>query len=246
MAEAAATASTSPFAAALERDLDRMINEQFESSEFGYLADTPLTLKRAQFYTLQLVFYASNRRDCWAYVQARAPLPVKQAVWRHEEDELIRDSRGGADHIELMNREAAALGVTEKELAAAEPAPMIKAALLAFSYIAWTLPWLSALTASHFLERRNNNTLIKGGKGSSVRWRERLIRELKIDPDLLISSNIHSVADEAHSDLIWTTIRRYVTDEASYREALHGARESQQLDRAMRAALATGMRLIAD
>ena len=234
----------SRFADQLETDLNRMVNEQFDSPEFKLLGQVPLTLKRAQYYTVQLVFYASNRRDCWAYVQARAPLDVKQSIWRHEEDELIKDSRAGADHITLMNREAIALGITEQDLAAAQPAPMIKATSLAFSYIASTLPWLSALVSSHFLERRNNNSLLKSGKGSSVRWRDRLINELKIDPAGLISSNVHSVADEEHSDLIWDTIQRHVTDEDSYKQAVQGAREAQQLDRAVRGALATGMLMI--
>jgi pyrroloquinoline quinone (PQQ) biosynthesis protein C len=237
-------ATTNRYVAELESELNRMVNEQFDSNEFRLLAETPLTMARARFYTVQLAFYASNRRDCWAYVQARAPLDVKQAIWKHEEDELIFDPRGGTDHITLMNREAVALGLTEAELAAAQPAPMIKAALLAFAYIASTLPWLSGLAASHFLERRNNNKLIKSGRGSTKRWRDRLVQELGIDPAGLSSSNVHVVADEEHTDLIWETVRRHVTDEESYKLALNGARESAQLDRAVRGAMATGMRLI--
>jgi pyrroloquinoline quinone (PQQ) biosynthesis protein C len=241
---ATAKSASNPHAVKLETELNRMINEQFESQEFRLLADTPLNMARARYYTLQLVFYASNRRDCWAHVQARAPIDVKQAIWRHEEDELIKDPRGGADHITLMNREAVALGMTEAELLAAQPAPMIKASLYAFSYIASCLPWLSSLTASHFLERRNNNKLLTSGKGSSVRWRDRLIKELGVDSAGLSSSNVHVVADEEHSDLIWGAIARHVTDEESYKQALQGARESAQLDRAVRGALACGMRMI--
>jgi pyrroloquinoline quinone (PQQ) biosynthesis protein C len=241
MAEAA---TSNRYATQLESELNRMVNEQFDSAEFRLLAETPLTMARARFYTLQLAFYASNRRDCWAYVQARAPLDVKQAIWKHEEDELIHDPRGGTDHITLMNREAVALGLTEQELAAAQPSPMIKAALLAFAYIASTLPWMSGLAASHFLERRNNNKLIKSGRGSTKRWRDRLITELGIDPAGLSSSNVHVVADEEHTDLIWEAIRRHITDEDSYKLALNGARESAQLDRAVRGAMAAGMRMI--
>jgi len=233
------------YATRLEDDLNKLVNEQFVSPEFQYLAETPLTLNRAKFYTLQLAFYAMNRRDCWAYVQARSPLDVKQDIWRHEEDELIKDSRAGADHVTLMNREALALGISEAELAESQPTPLIKAALMAFSYNASTLPWQAGLTASHFLERRNNNTLIKSSAGgSSVRWRDRLIKELGIDPSKLISSNVHAVADEEHSDLIWDCIRRHITDEDTYKLALMGARECAQLDRAVRAAMATGMRMI--
>lgn len=229
----------------LESELNMMVNQQFASPEFRYLADTELTLARARFYSLQLVFYGANRRDCWAYVMARAPMDVKQAIWRHEEDELIRDPRGGADHVTLMNREALALGISEKELAAAQPTPLLKSALLAFSYLASNLPWLSGLVASHFLERRNNNALVKTG-GSTVRWRDRLIKELGIDAKKLISTNVHAVADVEHSDMIWSAVARHVVDEDSYKLAVHGARECAQIDRAVRAALATGMRMIKD
>ena len=246
MAETTAVKSrATPFADRLETELNRMVNEQFTSPEFRFIADTPLTIARAKFYTLQMVFYAANRRDCWAYVQARAPLDVKQAIWHHEQDELIVDPRGGADHMTLMNREAVALGVTNQELAASQPTPLLKAALMAFCYNASTLPWLAGLVQSHFMERRNNNSLIKGGAGgSSLRWRDRLIKELGVDPKVLTSSNVHVVADQEHSDLIWDAVSRYVIDEDSYKTALQGAREAAQLDRAVRAALATGMRMI--
>lgn len=233
------------YAERLEAELNRMVNEQFASAEFRFLAETPLTMARAKFYTLQMVFYAANRRDCWAYVQARAPLDVKQAIWHHEQDELIVDPRGGTDHMTLMSREAVALGVTPQELAASQPTPLVKAALMAFCYNASTLPWLAGLVQSHFMERRNNNTLIKSGAGgSSVRWRDRLIKELGVDPKGLSSSNVHVVADQEHSDLIWDAVERHITDEDAYKEALRGAREAAQLDRAVRAALASGMRMI--
>lgn len=230
----------------LVKELDRMANEQFASPEFRLLAKTPLTMARAKFYSVQLVFYAANRRDCWAYVQARAPYDVKQAIWHHEQDELIHDPRGGTDHMSLMSREALALGMTDEEFAAAKPTPLVRAALLSFTHLASSLPWLSALTASHFLERRNNPKVIKDGAGSTVRWRRRLIDELGIDPQLLASSNVHAVADEEHSDMIESAILRHVEDEESYKAALLGAIECSQIDRAFRGALAHGMRAIED
>lgn len=233
----------SKFADKLVEELNRLINEQIVSPEFQLLWQTPLTIDRARFYSLQLIFYGANRRDCWAHVQARAPYDVKQAIWRHEQDELIHDPRGGADHVTLMSREAMALGVTEEELAAAETTPLVRAALLAFTHLATNLPWLGALTASHFLERRNNTKLVKGG-GASYRWRDRLVNELGIDPALLISTSVHVEADEDHSDMIEDAIVRHVTDEHSYKTALDGARELMHIDRAYRGAVAHGMRAI--
>lgn len=233
----------SKFADQLVEELNQLINEQIVSPEFLLLWETPLTMDRAKFYALQLIFYGANRRDCWAHVQARAPYDVKQSIWQHEQDELIHDPRGGADHVTLMSREAAAIGVTDDELANAETTPLVRAALLAFTHLACNLPWLGGLTASHFLERRNNVKLVKGG-GASYRWRDRLVNELGIDAALLKSLSVHVEADEDHSDMIEAAIVRHVRDEESYKAAIAGARECMYIDRAYRGAVAHGMRAI--
>jgi hypothetical protein len=240
MAEAA---TSNRYATELESELNRMVNEQFDSAEFRLLAETPLTMARARFYTLQLAFYASNRRDCWAYVQAKAPWEVKQAIWEHESDELHFDKRGGSDHRSLMTKEAVALGMTAEEVAKAEPSSLITATMWGFNHINITHPWLGAITASHFLERRNNGKVVRGG-GASARWRDKLVRELKIDSSLLISSNVHVEADMDHSDSIWESICSYVVDEHSYQTALEGAQACATVDRAFRVALAYEMRQI--
>jgi hypothetical protein len=99
------------------------------------------------------------------------------------------------------------------------------------------------LTASHFLERRNNVKLVKGG-GASYRWRDRLVNELGIDASKLKSLSVHVEADEDHSDMIEDAIVRHVRDEESYKAAITGARECMHIDRAYRGAVAHGMRAI--
>ena len=98
------------------------------------------------------------------------------------------------------------------------------------------MPWLAGLTASHFLERRNNSDLIPGG-GLSMRFRDKMVRELGIVSSTLISSNVHIDADIDHSDAIWEAIASAVTDEYTYETALMGGRACAVLDRAYRAAL---------
>ena len=164
-------------------------------------------------------------------------------IWEHEKDELFHDPRGGSDHRALMSKEAIALGVSEAELAKATPSPLITASLMAFCHAASTLPWLGAMAACHFLERRNNGKLMKGG-GFSARFREKMVRELKIDPSLLISSNVHVEADMDHSDSIWDSISMNVVDDYSYQTVLQGAQMNSVLDRAFRAVLAHEIRLI--
>jgi hypothetical protein len=225
----------------LDHELTALATAQFDTPEFRLFFETPLTLDRARCYALNMVFYNVNRRDCWAYVQAKAPWEVKRAIWEHEGDELNFDPRGGSDHRTLMTKEAVALGMDEDDVRNAVPSPLMTSLFWGFTHVNITQPWLGALTASHFLERRNNSRIIRGG-GFSQRWREKVIRELEIDRSLLISTNVHVEADMDHSDSIWEAICRYVVDDFSYRTALEGAALCALADRAYRAGLGYEMR----
>lgn len=224
----------------LDTELTVLANAQFTTPEFELLFNTPLTVKRAQHVAIQMVFYNVNRREGWAYVQAKAPWDVKRLIWEHEKDELFHDPRGGSDHRALMSKEAIALGVSESDLAKATPSPLIQATLMAFNNASNSLPWLGAMTFAHFLERRNNSRLVRGG-GFSARFRDKMVKELKIESKLLISSNVHVEADMDHSDSIWDTIADNVKDEYSYQIALEGGQTCAVLDRAFRVALAYEM-----
>lgn len=227
----------------LDTELSALANAQFSTPEFELLFSTPLTLKRAQHVAKQMVFYNVNRREGWAFVQAKAPWEIKRLIWEHEKDELFHDPRGGSDHRALMSKEAIALGVSESELAAAKPSPLIAATLMAFNNASSSLPWLGAMAFAHFLERRNNGRIVRGG-GFSARFREKMVKELKIDSKLLISSNVHVEADMDHSDSIWEAIAASVVDDYTYNIALEGAQTCAVVDRAFRVALAYEMRQI--
>jgi len=175
----AATPARHDLVERLERELNALAIAQFSSAEFDVFFGTPLTLERARFVAIQMVFYNHNRREGWAYVQAKAPWDVKRAIWQHEQDELFNDPRSGTDHRALMSNQALALGVKPEDLAVAEATPLVEAVLSGFNYVNATEPWLSALTGSHFLERRNNSDIIPGG-AMSKRWRDKIVRELGV------------------------------------------------------------------
>jgi len=235
--------AVSAYAAQLDAELTKMAIAQFDTAEFKLLFDAPFTMDRARFIAVETVFYNINRRDCWAHVQAKAPWEVKRVIWEHEKDELFFDPRGGSDHLALTSKEARALGVTEAELKAAQPTPLTAAVLRGFAHVAMTLPWLGALTSSHFLERRNNSDIIPGG-GLSKRLRDKMVNELGVNQDLLISSNVHVAADVDHSDLIWSAIAGGVKNECDYQAVLEGARACASLDRAYRAAVGHHIRTL--
>jgi Iron-containing redox enzyme len=225
----------------LDSELTAMAIAQFDSSEFRAFFDLPMTLERGRYYATQMVFYNKNRRECWAHVQSKAPWEVMRVIWEHEKDELFHDVRGGTDHRELMSKEAIALGVPPETLAKAEPTPLVDAVQMAFAHASATLPWLGGLTLNHFLERRNNGSLIPDG-GWSMRIRTKLIRELHVKAELLISTNVHVDADIDHSDAVWEAVAAGLTSAHAYETALEGAHAAVRLDRALRAAWAYEMR----
>jgi hypothetical protein len=216
--------------------LDQMVNDQFESIEFKKFLGVPLTLERGRFYVVQNALYTSNRRDCWGYVQGGAPLEVKRIIWEHESDELVNDPRAGMDHYALSVKQGEVIGLKPEDFAKAEVPSMVRACFYAWHHIAMHNHWLSAYTASHMLERRNNGKIVKGG-GMSYRVGKKFENELGINLKRMISLDVHVVADTDHSENISEMFGRYVKTPEDCELVLKGARESMAIDRAYRGAL---------
>lgn len=216
--------------------LDRMVNDQFESVEFKAFLDVPLTMKRGQFYVVQNALYTSNRRDCWGYVQGGAPLEVKRVIWEHESDELINDPRAGMDHYNLTVKQGEVIGLKREDFDNAQVPAMVQACFHAWHHIAMRGHWLTAYAASHMLERRNNGKIVKGG-GMSFRVGKKFENELGINLKRMISLDVHVAADMDHSDNISEMFEKYAKTPEDCERVLEGARESMAIDRAYRGAL---------
>ncbi|HEX6512721.1 MAG TPA: iron-containing redox enzyme family protein [Chloroflexota bacterium] len=217
-----------------------LANAQFESAEFQRLLETPLTLARARFFSIEMARYVANRRDCWGFAQGAAPLDVKRLIWRHEQEELILDPHVGMDHVALATREARVLGLTPEDFEAAESYPGSVAAFYAWIHLAKDRPWIQAVASCSALEVRNSSAVIAGG-GLSGRIRQKLIDELHLPADELINQERHVVADQEHADLMTELIEGHVRTEEDQRAVLHGVHETYLIDRAFRGALAAGL-----
>jgi len=181
----------------LKSILNQMVNDQYESDEFQDLFSLPLTMERARFYVIQNALYTSNRRDCWGYVQAAAPLDVKALVWQHESDELINDPRAGMDHYSLTVKQGEVIGLKPEDFEHAELPPMVQAAFLAWHHIGIKGPWSSTFASSQMLERRNNPEIVAGG-AMSYRIGMKFEKELGINLKKMISMEVHATADTDH------------------------------------------------
>jgi len=224
-------------------EMNEMSNRVYETPEFKSLDEVKLTMERARFYAAHAVYFNMNRRDCWGHVQGSVPWDVKRVIWKHEEDELISDPRGGADHRSLLFTEAEALGLSQEEVENFELNPGVLTAFYAWLYVAKNRHWLTALAASHILERRNDTTVVKCAT-SAMRRKKKFVEELGIKENLLISTNVHTVADVDHTKMMEHVFEEYVNSEKSLDLALRGARDSLAIERGYKAALAAGMERI--
>lgn len=225
---------------ALLSELDELSNRIYETPEFVRFDNVRLTKARAKFYMAHAVYFNLNRRDCWGYVLGAAPWSVKRMIWQHEEDELINDPRGDADHQSLLITEARALGLTRNEVETFDLIPGVRAAFYAWLFIAKNQPWLEGLAASHILERRNDTSVVKCPT-SPARRKKKMIEEVGIRAEDLVSTNVHTVADVDHTKMIESAFRQHVQDEFSFKQVLSGAKESLTVERSYRASLAHAM-----
>lgn len=219
------------------QELVRLCNEQFESEPFKRLLNAKFTKPRAQHYSIQMAYYVQNRRDCWGYVQGSAPLPVKQMIWRHEEDELIgQKAQGKVDHITLAVKEGEVFGLTAD---AFEKTARMEGGEVCFS--AWIRlsqrSWLEAIAASAILEMRNSSELIQGGS-LSHRIGAIFERDLAIPMKKQINNSEHVVMDVEHAHLLMQAAKPYATTASAQEAILRGARESLMIDRVYRGHLA--------
>jgi len=219
------------------QELVGLCNQQFESEPFKRLLNAKFTKLRAQHYSIQMAYYVQNRRDCWGYVQGSAPLPVKQIIWHHEEDELIgQKAQGKVDHITLAVKEGEVFGLTAE---AYETTARMDGGEVCFS--AWIRlsqkSWLEAIAASAILEMRNSAELIQGGS-LSHRIAGIFERDLDIPMKRQINNAEHVVMDVEHAHLLMQVAKTYATSVSAQQAILRGARESLMIDRVYRGHLA--------
>ena len=169
--------------------------------------------------------------------RVRRRLPVKQIVWRHEEDELVgQKAQGKVDHITLAIKEGEVFGLSAE---AFENTARMDGGEVCFS--AWIhlaqKSWLEAIAASAILEMRNSGELIEGGS-LSRRIAAIFERDLGIPMKKQINNAEHVVMDVEHAHLLMQVAKQYATTPSAQEAILCGARESLMIDRVYRGHLA--------
>ena len=225
---------------ALEAEIDKLANHQFETPEYELLFSTRFTLPRARILAIHLAQFVRNRRDCWGYVSGGAPLDVKRVIWEHEGEELVRDPRVDTDHYTLITREAEALGLTAEDIENAELIPACVAACYGWLHLVKSSSWIEGFTMQGALEKRNSDAVMRGG-GFTNRIRRKMIDELGIPQNQLVFLNTHVEADVEHPKMFGSVLARHADTREARVRVLQAAKETFILDRAHRGAIAQAM-----
>lgn len=214
---------------------------QFDSPQYRRILALPLSQERAQRYVLQKAFWNLNRRDCWAFAQALAPMDVKGLIWEHELDELQgNDDRGVEDHYSLQVRQAATVGLTRADFENEKIMDETRACIYAWIHLVKDSPWLKSFGACVALEVSNSSEWVKDG-GMSYRWGKKQEKELGIPFHKQLNALEHAEVDVEHASLLHKVVERHCDTPAKLDLIMEGLTESWSLDRAWKGVLCSLM-----
>jgi hypothetical protein len=227
---------------ALAKAVREGANAQYASPQFQRVLTMPLTLERAQLYTLQKTHWTNNRRDCWALTMGLAPMAVKKIIWEHERDELAgNDDRGVEDHFMLQVREAASIGLTLEDFLTTPIRDQTLTICYASNHLHKDSHWLKALAAVSGQELVNSSEWVDSGGGFSYRMGKKFEAELGIPYESQVNAKEHAEVDVDHAHIFMRVAREFATSERDLQMMLEGAREAWAIDRVWKGLLADMM-----
>lgn len=231
---------------AFDDEVRRLANAQFDSPQYRRVLEMPLTRERARKYTLQKAHWNINRRDCWAFAQALAPMDVKLLIWEHEHVELAGDEeRGVVAHYLLQVRQSELIGLKPEDFANEPLADGTRTCLYANIHLVKDSPWLKSVAACVALEVSNSSDYVDGG-GMSYRMGKRFEEDLGIPFEKQINATEHHVMDVVHARLLMDTARPHADTPEKLDLLMAGLTESWALDRVWKGELAEMMAELPD
>jgi hypothetical protein len=237
-------------ATALKSDIDlnafvkkvsAMASAQFDSPQYKRLLSTPLTVARAQRYTLQKAFWNINRRDCWALAQGIAPMDIKKLVWAHEEDELSGNkARGVADHYSLQVKQSELIGLSPDDFKNEKISGETRTVIHAWLHLCKHSPWQKSLAACMALEVSNSTEWVPAG-GMSYRMGKKYEKDLGIPFDKQINAKEHAEVDVDHGHMLVQIMEMYGSEPCTLDLIMEGLVESWEIERVWKGLLADMM-----
>ncbi len=225
--------------------LAKTVREVMAAPEFDRYFAVKLSRPRAAMMLTQHGLFSRHRRDCWAYLSANCPeLSIKQKILRHEYEEVIKDDYTDRGHLELVIRQAEAIGMTPEEVNAVEPLPITRACLYAWAWMTREKNWVEGMAALTVTEWSNDDRLLADlGGGHATRSARRWMEDLGLTWKQMPNYKVHSQADEEHGRMFLADLENFATGEREAR-AMQAVRESLDLFRIFRGGVAEAMEKI--
>jgi hypothetical protein len=227
------TTLSKPDLAGFAAEIRTRANAQFESPQSQRLMAMRMTRERARLHSLQRVHFTRNRRDCWAFAQALAPMDVKKLIWEHEEDELAGSrARGTADHFTLQVVQGDLLGLTPEDFVAPPLPAGTRTCTYAWTHLVTSGPWQKSVAACAALEIGNSSDWVVGG-GLSYRMGKKLEADLGIPFHKQVNAAEHAEVDVEHGHMLMRIAAAYHRP-ADLALMMEGLIESWEIDRIWR------------
>lgn len=215
---------------AFVKEIRARANTQHETPQSKRMYGVRFNLERARIHTLQRAHWTSNRRDCWAFAQALAPMDVKKMIWAHEEDELAGNrARGIEDHYALRVRESETLGLTPEDFRNTPMYEGTRTCAYAWIHLARDSHWLTAVSACAALEISNSSEWVDGG-GGSYRMGKRYEADLGIPFHKQVNAKEHAEVDVEHAHMLMQIAARHGDTREKLDLMMRGLIESWEIE----------------
>jgi pyrroloquinoline quinone (PQQ) biosynthesis protein C len=212
-----------------KQTIGEMVRENMGTPEAERYYSIKVTIPRAQTLLKQLALFVRHRRDCWAYASGNCPeLSVKKKILEHEYGEVIRDEYSEHGHLDLVIRQARAIGLTADDIMNAEPLPITRATLYAWAWMTREKSWLE------------DRLLGDLGGGHSSRLAKRWMEDLGLDWDRMPNFRVHRQADEDHSEMFLPFLSKFGVGEKE-KVVIQAVQESLDLVTIYRGGVAEAM-----
>lgn len=200
---------------------------------------------RAGLYLGQLGLFVHHRRDCWANVSSKCPeMSVKQKILEHEYEEVIEDEYSKYGHLDLIVRQATAIGLSPQDVLGAPALPSTRAALYAYGWMTRAKSWQEGLAALMATERVHDSRGLEDlGGGHSSKTAKRWMEDLGLSWQQIPNTAAHSKADEKHSEMFLSVLAEFVPPRGE-EKVMRAAKESLDFRELMYAGICDGMEKI--
>jgi len=223
--------------------LGELVREGARTYEENHYYEVSMTISRARLMILQQICFVRGRRRCWLWLLANCPeVSVRRFILQHEYEEAVKDDFSEKGHLDLLDRQAQAVGLTQEECVNAEPLFTTQLSFYGWAWLSKESHWLKGLAALNITEWFNDNRLLADlGGGASARRIEQWPEGLGFTIEQMPNFKAHNKADEAHGELFLRVFEEFASRPEEEQLVIEGAKEGVRLHGFLREGIAQAM-----